>query len=237
MEWQDQGLVLSRRAYGETHAVVAVLTAAHGRTAGLVRGITGKRATGAWQVGNRLDLVWTARLDDQLGHWRGELSAAHAARAMNDPVALAILDAATALLDATLPERDPHPGLFAATDNLLAAPAPSHYLSWELQLLADLGFGLDLGACAVTGAAEDLTHISPRTGRAVSSAAAGPWRDRLLPLAPALRDPQHADAAAIGAALAVTGHFLAPQLLRPHQGLPAARYRLLDRLNGPATRS
>ncbi len=237
MEWHDQGLVLSRRRYGETHGVVTLLTAAHGRATGLVRGIASKRAAGVWQVGNLIEVVWSARLDDQLGHWQGELSAAHAARALNDPLALAVLDAATALVDATVAERDPHPTLFAATNELLVAPTANHYLAWELLVLAELGFGLDLTECAVTGVSEGLRHISPRTGRAVSEPAAGPWRDRLLPLPPALLDPAAAEGPEIAAALAVTGHFLEPQLLRPQQGLPAARYRLLDRLGGPATRS
>ena len=237
MEWHDQGLVLSRRRHGEAHGVVSLLTAEHGRTSGLVRGIAGKRTTGVWQVGNRVDVVWSARLEDQLGHWRGELSAAHAARALADPLALAVLDAATALIETALPERDPHAALFEATDHLLRAPTVPAYLAWERLVLAELGFALDLETCAVTGTTEDLSHISPRTGRAVSAVAAGPWRDRLLPLPPALLDPAAATSAELAAALGVTGHFLEPQMLRPHHGLPAARYRLLDRLTSAATRS
>ncbi|TAD90327.1 MAG: DNA repair protein RecO [Alphaproteobacteria bacterium] len=243
MDWQDHGLVIGVRPFGETSGVAICLTEHHGRHSGLVRGIAGRRQRGVWQPGNRLALVWSARLDDQLGSWRGEVEVAHAATALSDANALAVLSAATAILDATVPDRAPHPDLFAATDALLSlGPNPGlgqAYVQWELGLLASLGFGLNLSRCAISGVSAGLAFVSPRTGRAVSAAAAGPWRDRLLPLPRFLGEPEATvgppEAAEVMAALALTGHFLDRALLMPSRGIPAARSRLLDRLGSAAT--
>jgi DNA repair protein RecO (recombination protein O) len=152
---------------------------------------------------------------------------------LSDRLALAALNAVCALLHAALPEREPHPGLYAATiallDRLGAGPDwPSAYLRWELLLLEDLGYGLDLSACAVTGAREGLAFVSPKTGRAVALTAAGDWADRLLPLPPCLLGQGPSAPADIAAALATTGHFLAHRLFADlgHRPMPEARRRL-----------
>lgn len=247
MEWHDRGIVLSVRKHGETSAIVNALTREHGRHAGLVRGGTGRRARGVYQPGNMLRLTWRARIAEHLGTWTGELSNAIAAGFLNDPRRLATLASAVALVDAALPEREPHPRAFDGLEALLQAVAELDewmqvYIRWEVGLLGELGFGLDLDRCAATGGEDELIYVSPKTGRAVSAAAGAPYRDRLLPLPAILRAGGAADpvpeAKAVKAALKVTGHFLDRHVFAPRQrGLPAARNRLIDGLGPKPTTS
>jgi DNA repair protein RecO (recombination protein O) len=240
MLWQDEGVVLALRRHGESSAVVTLLTAAHGRHAGLVRGGAGRRARALYEPGNRLAVTWRARLPEHLGSFTGEARAAVAARLLDRPGRLAALGAACALLEATLPERDPHPLLYNELNELIDVLMhqdawPERYVRFELALLAELGFGLDLSACAVTGGGDDLAYVSPRTGRAVSRAAAGAYAPRLLPLPAFLLGPAPADAAAIEQGLRLTGAFLQRHLFEAHERpLPVARERLLRRLVTPA---
>ena len=237
MDWRDEGILIGVRRHGESAAVIEVFTAGHGRHAGVVRGGAGRRMAPVLQPGARLQLEWTARLEEHLGHFRVEPLGGSTAAVMADRAALAALGSVAALLGAALPERDAHPGLYAATADLVgalgtAADWPARYAAWELALLADLGFGLDLAACAVTGAADDLAWVSPRSGRAVSRGAGAPWAERLLPLPAFLRGGWEAPppAAEVAAALALTGHFLearlAPGLRR--EALPPARARAVE---------
>jgi DNA repair protein RecO (recombination protein O) len=240
MQWQDEGVVLAARRYGESSAVASLLTRAHGRHVGLVRGGAGARARPVWQPGNRVQVTWRARLPDQLGSLTGELLAPTAARLLDDPERLLGLGAACALLETTLPERDPHPNLYNDLEMLLATMVDQRdwwvaYVRFELALLAELGFGLDLAACAVTGQADDLTYVSPRTGRAVSREGAGAYADRLLPLPAFLVAHERAtgapDAAQIQAGLRLTGAFLRRHLFdASERPMPSARERLLARL-------
>lgn len=239
MEWRDEGIVLSARRHGESSAVVHLLTREHGRHGGLVRGAQGKGARGLWQPGNRLALVWRGRLEEHLGQLTGELLDARAATLLGARKRLACLASACALADAALPEREPHPLMFEGFGLLLdalatdAAWAPL-YVRWEAALITEMGYGLDLSACAATGTTEDLAYVSPRTGRAVSRTAGEPWKDRLLPLPPFLiADDAPTDAAAVRAGLALTGFFLARQVF-PALGVPvpAQRTRFLDRMGG-----
>jgi DNA repair protein RecO (recombination protein O) len=234
MDWRDEGLLLAVRRHGESAAIVEILTRAHGRHAGVVRGGAGRRMAPVLQPGARLAVEWTARLEEHIGTFRVDPIASRVAAIMADGAALAALQAVTALLAATLPERDAHPDLYARTLGLVQALglAPdwrARYAAWELALLAELGFGLDLAAFAATGATEDLVWVSPRSGRAVSRAAGAPWADRLLALPSFLRDGWDAPPAPaeVAAALALTGHFLearvAPGL--PREALPPARAR------------
>lgn len=233
--WQDEAIVLAVRAHGEGHAVASVLARAHGHWRGHVRGGSSRAGRAVWQPGNRLGLHWTARIADQLGQFAGELADAAAARALDDPGALAILAAACAVAEGALPEREPHPLAFAGLAALLErigegdGLAPD-YVRWEAALLAELGYGLDLSGCAVTGRADDLAYVSPRTGRAVSRAAAEPWKHRLLALPPFLLGNAAVGPQDVAAGLRLTGHFLARDVfgLR-HLGLPPARLRLADR--------
>ena len=192
MRWSDDAIVLSTRRHGESALLVHLLTQAHGRHAGLVRGGQRPKTRVAYQIGNRLLVTWSARLAEQLGTIQGEVAHGYAASLIDAPARLAGLAAAAALADAALPEREPHPLMFARLVALLDALEADEgwmptYAVWELGLLAELGFGLDLARCAVTGATSDLIYVSPNSGRAVSAEAGAPYRERLLALPPFLR--------------------------------------------------
>lgn len=235
MEWQAPAVVLDARPHGEGGAVVSLLTEAHGRHAGLAKGGAGRAQAALWQPGNLVEARWVGRLPEQLGTLSGELVHAAAALAMEEPLALGLLRAATSLAEGALPEREPHPRLFRGLVALIAtlargaAPAMPELVRWEADLLADLGYGLDLARCAVSGASEDLAFVSPRSGRAVAAAAAGPWRERLLPLPRFLLGQGPSGPAEWLAGLRLTGHFLARDVFGvQHKPLPAARERLVD---------
>ncbi len=243
MDWREEGLLLVTRRHGESAAIIEVLTEHHGRHAGIVRGGASRKLAAVLQPGTQLDLTWRARLEDHLGTFTVEPlhSRAHL---MSDRKTLAGLNALTSLLSFALPEREAHAALYRQTltvlDMMDGAFWPLAYLRWELSLLEELGFGLDLSRCAVSGSDRDLTFISPKSGRAVSAAAAGEWADKLLPFSPALVG-QSGDAEDILSGLSVTGHFLETRLA-PSMGtrpLPNARQRLIDLLQkekGPANR-
>ncbi|MGC8469875.1 MAG: DNA repair protein RecO, partial [Acetobacteraceae bacterium] len=228
------------RDFGEADRIACVLSAEHGAWRGLVRGGAGRRHGGTWQAGNLLAARWAARLSDQLGGLSGELVHPAAALAMDSALASALLAAACALADAALPEREPHPrifaGLFALISRLaLGPPLLADLVRWELALLADLGYGLDLSACAQTGTNQDLRWVSPRTGRAVSESAAGPWRARLLPLPAFLREDTAGEPAQWRDGLRLTGHFLARDVFgAQHRALPPARTLLYERVEAIA---
>ncbi len=237
MEWREEGVLLAVRKHGENAAIIEVFTDAHGLHSGVVRGGSGRRMGPILQPGAQLDLTWRARLEDHLGAFSVEPVKPRAADILGDARALAGLSAVCALLRFTLPDREPHPALFARSvallDALGASGWPRAYLRWELALLDEMGFGLDLGRCAVTGRSDGLAFISPRTGRAVHADSAGDWADRLLPLPDSLRpDSTRADLADILAGLQVTGHFLMQNLARAQgdRPVPAARARFVDLL-------
>lgn len=237
MEWRDQGILLSVRRHGESAAIIEVMTPAHGRHAGVVRGGASRKLAPILQPGAQLDLAWRARLEDHIGTFTVEPVRSRAAHFMNDRLALAGLNAVTSLLLFSLPEREAHVPLYARTEALLDLMGerevwPLAYLQWELALLEELGFGLDLATCAVRGnLANDLSYVSPRTGRAVSRAGAGEWADRLLPLPPCLLGHGPAPDGEILEGFALTGHFLhgwlAPEL--GNKPLPEARARFVER--------
>lgn len=236
MEWRDEGALLSVRPHGESAAIIEVFTAAHGRHAGVVRGGASRRIAPILQPGAQLDVTWRARLDQHIGAFTVEPIRARSA-VLGDRLALAGLNAVCALLQFALPERDPHPELYAKSVGLLdalgtAADWPQTYLMWELALLEELGFGLDLSECALSGATQDLAYVSPRTGRAVARQAAGEWADRLLPLPPCLLGLSGPNLTELAAGLTTTGYFLEHRLARDlaHRPLPEARRRLLELL-------
>jgi DNA repair protein RecO (recombination protein O) len=235
MDWTDDGIVLAARRHGETALVLSLLTRAHGRHAGLVRGGAGRRGRALYEPGNRLRATWKARLAEHLGTFTCEPVAAAAAAFLDDPGRLAALTSACALVEAALPEREPHPRAFADLASLIGALSGADYAAayvrWELGLLAELGFGLDLARCAATGADGDLAYVSPKSGRAVSAAAAELYRRRLLPLPRFLIAPVAPAAAEIADGLRLTGHFLAEHVFAHRTGgAPAARARLVERL-------
>jgi DNA repair protein RecO (recombination protein O) len=240
MEWRDAGFVLAVRRHGESAAIVELLTGEHGRHAGLVRGGQSPRMRAVLQPGNEVAAAWRGRLAEHLGTLTCELARAHAARILDDPDRLAGLTAAAALVAATLPEREPHPDIFASFGSLVQAldsaiDWPARYVGWERDLLAALGFGLDLGRCAATGVTTDLAYVSPRTGRAVSRAAGLPYHDKLLYLPEFLWRAVPADRHQIALGIALTGHFLAHHVFLPQgRTLPAARSRLAERMRRPS---
>lgn len=234
MDWQDEGCVIAMRAHGETAAIIEVFTAAHGRHAGVVRGGASRRMAPVLQPGTQVQVHWQARLSEHMGVFAVEPVQSRAGL-MGDRLALAGLNAICAMLRVCLPERAPHPTLWRSTMALFQAleadPAwPSQYLRWEMDLLEELGFGLDLGRCAVTGSRDGLAYVSPRTGRAVSAAAAGDWAPRLLPLPAVVMGQGPASAQELGQGFRLTGHFLLKGLETVLQGqtLPAARTRLIE---------
>ena len=237
MEWREEGVLLAVRRHGESAAIIELFTEARGRHAGIVRGGGSRKLAPVLQPGTQVDATWRARLEEHLGTFAVEpvQSRAHL---MADRLTLAGLNALTALLSYALPEREPHAALYRQTLAVLEMMDdgpywPLAYLRWELSLLEELGFGLDLGSCAVSGATDGLTFVSPKSGRAVAKGAAGEWADKLLPLSPALIGQGAGSAQDIRDGLRVTGYFLqnwlAPAL--GHKGLPKARERLVDLLS------
>jgi DNA repair protein RecO (recombination protein O) len=239
MDWSDEGIFLSGKPLGEANLIAEILTLEHGRHLGLVRGGRSRRIRPTLQPGNLVGVTWRARLSEHLGGYNVELMEAHGARALDDARALAAIGTLGELVK-LLPERDPHPELYATTLHVLRSFGepdiwPALLVYWEFQLLQELGFGLDLSACAATGVTEDLAYVSPRSGRAVSREGGEAYKERLLTL-PAFLLDQGAPLSApdILAGFALTGFFLERDVLEP-QGLaiPAARSRLLDLLQRP----
>lgn len=222
MQWTDEGIIIGTRRHGETSLIVELMTSAHGRHLGLVRGGRSRRVQPTLQPGNSVNATWRARLDGHLGHYTIEGTTQRAARLIEGATGLYGLQTLAALLR-LLPERDSHPKLYdglAAILDYLDDPviAGGLIVRFELKLLDDLGFGLDLSECAATGGNDDLAYVSPKTGRAVSRSAGEPYHDRLLRL-PAflLEAPSEArpDAQAVAEAFHLTGYFLARHVYEP----------------------
>jgi len=237
LDWSDEGIILSTRSHGETNAIVEVLTRAHGRHLGLVRGGRSRRQRPALQPGNVVKADWRARLAEHLGNYTLEMIEARAALALDDATALAGLSTLCALAR-LLPEREPHSALHDTARLVLdhiGEPDvwPGLLVRWELGLLDELGFGLDLSSCAKTGGRQELIYVSPKSGRAVSRQAGAPYADKLLAL-PAFLRPNGGTELAPGDVLdgfALTGRFLELNVFGP-RGLtmPETRSRLLVRL-------
>jgi DNA repair protein RecO (recombination protein O) len=241
MDWDLPAIVLNTRPYGEGDVIVTLMTEEHGAHRGLARGGASRAQGGLWQAGNFVQARWLARMSDQLGSLRGELIHATAASVMDDPLALAMLSAVCAQAEDALPEREPHEAVFAALVTLLprltlGQTVLPEIVLWETVLLADLGYGLDLTSCAVTGATEGLAFVSPKTGRAVTAEAAGVWSNRLLRLPSFLiggteSRPEESAPEDWRDGLRLTGHFLARDVFGArHRPLPMARQMLYDRV-------
>ena len=233
MEWSDEGIILGVRRHGETSAIVELMTPGHGRHLGLVRGGISRRMKPYLQPGNSVRANWRARLDDHLGNYTIEGTVLRADRLMASAPASYCMQTLAALLR-LLPERDPHIALYEAlcliADHLdepsIVAPL---LVRFELQLLAELGFGLDLAECAATGGEEELIYVSPKSGRAVSRSAGEPWKGRLLRLPPFLNGGSaQASVADVAAAFELTEYFLMRRVFQPRGlSLPEARAAFL----------
>ncbi len=230
MQWTDEGIVLGVKRHGEANAILELMTCAHGRHLGLVRGGAGSRLRPVLQPGNRISSTWRARLDEHLGLYTVEGLDARAASFLAVPHALYGVTHLAALCR-LLPERDPHPQIHAALEGVLdelmdPRRAARSVACFELQLLAELGFGLDLASCAASGNEADLVYVSPKSGRAVSRQAGEPWKDRLLALPAFLDDPDAGEPSAqdVADGFALTGFFLVRHVLEP-RGLALADAR------------
>lgn len=220
MQWTDEGIVLGVRRHGEASAILELMTREHGRHLGMVRGGFGSRLKPVLQTGNSVSATWRARLDEHLGNYTVEPMRQRASDFFAAPHAIYGVTHLAAMMR-LLPERDPHPGLFSVFEEVLdrledpGLSAPL-VVRFELQLLGELGFGLDLAQCASTGATDDLVYVSPKSGRAVSRVAGEPWADRMLRLPAFLGDletvPSGRD---LADGFALTGFFLSRHVLEP----------------------
>jgi DNA repair protein RecO (recombination protein O) len=232
MEWTGEALLIGVRRHGESSVIAEAMVAGRGRHLGLVRGGRSTRLAAALQPGNTVQLTWRARLENQLGMFTVELLQARAAELIADRTRLYLSQTICELLH-LLPERDPNDRLLGMAVRLIdGTPDGAELARFELALLDDLGFGLDLSSCAATGVTDDLTHVSPKSGRAVSRTAAQPYLDRLLPLPSFLAGRGNASPHDIADALKLTSHFLEAHVWGPRQvERPAMRHSLVELLS------
>lgn len=219
MEWRDEGVILSVRRHGETSAIAELLTAQHGRCLGLVRGGRSRTLRPVLQAGNAVQVTWRARLEEHLGNFVLEPLSLRAGAIMDEPFRLAGL-ATLAGLAQLLPEREPHGRIYEALRVVLESIEqddvwPALLVRWEMGLLDELGFGLDLSKCAATGAKEELIYVSPRSGKSVSAQAGAAYRDRLFRLPAFLTANAPASNADIVDGLRLTGYFLDRHVFEP----------------------
>lgn len=237
MDWSAPAYVLSYRAFGERDAVVSVLSAEHGRYAGLVRGGQSQKHATHWQPGHLVSCTWRARLTEHLGTFTGEAIKNNSAHLMHVPLGLATLLSACALVDLTTPERMPLTGLFQSMSDLLpldeGADDLARYVRFENEVLCALGYGLDFKSCAITGTRDDLAYVSPKTGRAVNRMAAAPWAEKLLRLPDFMHKALIPSWSDVADGLALTGHFIERHVYHHLSSyalnqLAAKRERVLD---------
>lgn len=246
MEWTDEGIILGTRRHGESSAIVELITRSHGRHLGLVRGGAGTRMRPLLQPGNTVNAVWRARLDEHLGYYALEGTKLRAATMFGSPHAVYGVTHLASLVR-LLPERDPHEDIYETVEAILddfenAGEAGVHLVRFELAMLTELGFGLDLSACVATGTMNDLVYVSPKSGAAVSRQAGEPWRDRLLRLPPFLQEGSEGTHNWSGQDLEdgfrLTGLFLLRNVLEPRgQGHSDARDGFISAVTRPRVRA
>lgn len=236
MRWSSEGIILSVRKHGETSAIIELMTPDRGRHLGLVRGGAGRRMRPILQPGNSVDATWSARLSEHLGAYTVELSNARTAKIMTDRLALSALNAACSMAVEIVPERQVYPKVYAGLrvflDNIDDVEIwPILYVHWEMQLLSALGYGLDLSSCAASGETQNLTHVSPRSGRAVCAREAEPYLDKLFALPEFLKGDSEGSVEDIMAGLNLTGHFISSRIFWPvNKAMPEARANMVDQL-------
>ncbi len=237
MDWSSEGYVLSVKKHGETSSILELFTRDRGRHLGLVRGGVGRKLRPVLQPGNKVKVEWRARLEEHLGYFTVEAINSRAAQLMSDRLSLAGLNAACAMAREALPEREVHADVYDAFEVLLENLHdkdiwPALYIQWEAGLLSSMGYGLDLSRCAATGVNENLTHVSPRSGRAVCAEAAEPYSDKLYALPSFMQpDSRRNDKSLLPEdvqnGLALTGYFLETRLQwGVNRTLPEARERM-----------
>lgn len=232
--WKDTGIVIGVRGHGEGGAVATLLTAHHGKHAGYVHGgASSQRLRASLQPGGIADVEWSAASMDQLGTFAIEDAQNMNAAYIDDPAALAALQSMCALIEKSVPEREPHPGLYEGSKVFVTLLGHDRdiwgaaYVFWELALLREMGFGLDLSKCAVTGQTDDLKYVSPKTGKAVSEAGAGTYKDRLLALPGFLSGGDHGGDSGVLDGLKLSGYFIEHRLFaHTTHTMPEARLRL-----------
>ena len=236
MEWRDKGILLATRPFGETSLIIDVFTPDHGKSSGVVRGGQSKKLKPILQIGAQLDLTWKARLEEHLGSFQVELIRSRTANVMNDRLLLAGMLSSATLINRFFPAGQVYKDFYESSENLFDLLQFSDiwtlgYFKWELEFLETLGFGLDLEKCAVTGSTEDLKFISPKSGRAVSQAAAGDWSSKLLPF-PVAASGQVNSLEDVLDGLKVLQFFLEKKVLVAFgmEQLPAARSRFISSL-------
>jgi DNA repair protein RecO (recombination protein O) len=235
MEWRDEGVVVSVRAHGETSAIAEILTAEHGRWSGMVKGGRSRQLRPVLQPGNLVMATWRARLEDHLGLFQLEPLSLKAGFILSHPLKLAGLSTMMAIAQ-MLPEREPHPRLYQASHVVLAAMEddviwPTLLVRWEMGLLDELGFGLDLSRCAATGQEDDLAYVSPKSGRAVCREAGLPYHEKLFRLPAFLNGGEGATPDDVIEGFKLTGFFLERHVFSPRQAtMPVARAWLCDGL-------
>ncbi len=235
MQWTNQAIILSATKYGESSGIVTMLTSEHGLCKGLVRGITGKKQCGIYQTGNLVEATWNARLAEHLGNFSSEIIKSNAALILDSKEKLSALVAISSLLEKTLPERDPAPDIFFGMITFLSSLTADvkwikDYIFLELNLLSHLGFGLDLSSCAATGSYNNLTYISPKSGRAVSQEAGEPYKERLFKIPYFLINGEEKEnLEEINNALAICAYFLEKYVFKPHNTqMPVASIRFRE---------
>lgn len=229
ISWRDQGIIIDYRRHGETGAIIEIFSLEHGRHMGVVRGGASRKNAPVLQAGNVVEVEFSARLEEHLGSFKVEPIQSFVASFMSDPLRLAIFQSISSLIKFGMTERDPHPLLYQSTLAWLTSHTPDFdYVHWELTLLSEAGFHLELDKCAVTGYTENLEFVSPKTGRAVTLEAAGQWADQLLPYSPIFAGHK----GELEPALKTTGYFLShwlASMIGKHE-LPKARGRAIELL-------
>ena len=186
MKWQDRGIIVSIKKYGESSLILNLLTENHGLHSGLVRNSISKKNRNIYQIGNICSVEWTGRLEDQLGYYKSETENSISHNIINNSLKIDLLMSISALINLFLADRQANSTLFIETLNLInylnnkGEYWLSMYIKWELIFLSELGFGLDLKVCVVTGLKHDLSYVSPKSGRAVSKKGAGKWKNKLF---------------------------------------------------------
>ena len=236
MKWEDEGILLASRPHGERNKIIDVFTPSQGRHLGMVKNVTTTKQSNLFEPGTQLKLVWKARLEEHLGVFSTEIIKSRTLILIKNKKALLGFNAIASLLLIFLPEREPFESIYYRTINLIdsiesKANWIADYIAWELLILSELGYGLDLSVCAVTGGNSNLTYVSPKTGRAVSKEAGKDWKHKLLPLPNfLLQNEKELTTEALKEGLTLTGYFLEKWVLSTlnRQALPDARHRFLN---------